>query len=222
MGGPCTRGTPSPSVGRCAGRGSKAVLPPVAIVGPCPLSVDAYAAAGREVDAPRPDCPDCGDVMSWWSDYRRLVRSGGVSRAIFVPRVRCGPCAKTDAVLHAFVFMGRLDAVETVGAVVEKVVAAVGGVRPAAAVGRCSAYDGAGVGAPLRGPGDGMVGGVRGAGCRARRRGRWRYRRRRRSRVGGDRRRGRGGALVCGRGPVGPVGVGRERSKRTVVTTCLL
>jgi hypothetical protein len=72
--------------------------------------------------------------MSWWSGYRRFVRSGGVSRAIFVPRVRCGPCAKTDAVLPAFVFMGRLDDVETVGAVVEKVVAAVGGVRPAAAV----------------------------------------------------------------------------------------
>lgn len=72
--------------------------------------------------------------MSWWSGYRRFVRSGGVSRAIFVPRVRCGRCAKTDAVLPAFVFMGRLDAVETVGAVVEEVVAAVGGVRPAAAV----------------------------------------------------------------------------------------
>lgn len=52
---------------------------------------------------------------------------------MFVPRVRCGRCSKTDAVLPAFVFCGRLDAVETIGAVVEEVVAGVGGVRPAAA-----------------------------------------------------------------------------------------
>ena len=110
------------------------MLPPVAIVWPCPLSVDAYVAAGRDVEVPRPDCPRCGGVMSWWSGYRRFVRAGGVSRPIFVPRVRCGRCAKTDAVLPAFVLCGRLDVVETVGAVVEEVVAGVGGVRPAAAV----------------------------------------------------------------------------------------
>ena len=108
------------------------MLPPVAIVWPCPLSVDVYVAAGREVDAPRPDCPRCGGTTSWWSGYRRFVRADGVSRAIFVPRVRCGRCAKTDAVLPAFVFCGRLDAVETIGAVVEEVAAGAGGVRPAA------------------------------------------------------------------------------------------
>lgn len=108
------------------------MLPPVAIVWPCPLSVEAYAAAGREVAAPRPDCPRCGAATSWWSGYRRFVRVGGVSRAIFVPRVRCGPCAKTDAVLPAFVFCGRLDAVETIGAVIEEVAVGAGGVRPAA------------------------------------------------------------------------------------------
>jgi hypothetical protein len=71
--------------------------------------------------------------MSWWSGYRRFVRSGGSSHAIFVPRVRCGACAKTDAVLPAFVVSGRLDAVETIGAVIEDVVGGVSGVRPAAA-----------------------------------------------------------------------------------------
>lgn len=70
--------------------------------------------------------------MSWWSGYRRFVRVGGVSREIFVPRVRCASCQRTDAVLPAFVLCGRLDAVETIGAVVEEVVAGVGGVRPAA------------------------------------------------------------------------------------------
>ena len=71
--------------------------------------------------------------MSWWSGYRRFVRVAGLSRAIFVPRARCGSCAKTDAVLPAFVLLGRLDAVETIGAVVEAVVSGAGGVRPAAA-----------------------------------------------------------------------------------------
>jgi hypothetical protein len=97
------------------------------------MSVDAYVAAGREVEVPRPDCPRCGAPVSWWSGYRRWVRVGGASRAIFVPRVRCVGCQKTDAVLPAFVLCGRLDATETIGALVEEVVAGVGGARPAAA-----------------------------------------------------------------------------------------
>jgi hypothetical protein len=70
----------------------------------------------------------------WWSGYRRFVRAGGVSRAIFVRRVRCGPCAKTDVVLPAFVLCGRLDAVETIGAVLEDVTSGSSGARPAAGV----------------------------------------------------------------------------------------
>ena len=52
---------------------------------------------------------------------------------MFVPRVRCDACVKTDAVLPSFLFRGRLDAVASVGAVLEEVVSGVGGVRPAAA-----------------------------------------------------------------------------------------
>ena len=109
------------------------MLPPVAIVWPCPLSVDAYVTADREVDAPRPDCPRCGAAMWRWSGYRRFVRADGVSRAIFVPRVRCSGCRITDALLPAFVLSGRVDVAETIGAVIEAVVV-VGarGVRPAA------------------------------------------------------------------------------------------
>jgi hypothetical protein len=109
------------------------VLPPVSIVWPCPLSVDAYVAAGREVEVPRPVCPRCAGATTWWSGYHRFVRSGGASRAIFVPRARCGVCAKTDAVLPAFVLCGRLDAVETIGGLIEKVAGDIGGVRPVAA-----------------------------------------------------------------------------------------
>lgn len=71
--------------------------------------------------------------MTWWSGYRRFVRVVGGSQAIFVPRARCGPCGRTDAVLPAFVLCGRLDTVESIGAVAEAVAAGVGGVRPAAA-----------------------------------------------------------------------------------------
>lgn len=110
------------------------MLPPVSIVWPCPLSVDAYVAADRDVEVPRPDCPRCGGVTIWWSGYRRFVRAGGASRSIFVPRARCGVCAMTDAVLPSFVLSGRVDVVETIGAVLEAVRTGSGGVRPAAAV----------------------------------------------------------------------------------------
>lgn len=70
--------------------------------------------------------------MSWWAGYRRFVRASGVCRPIFVPRVRCGRCAKTDAVLPAFVFCGRLDTVETIGAAIDRVAVGAGGARPAA------------------------------------------------------------------------------------------
>jgi ribosomal protein S27AE len=96
------------------------------------LSVDEYVAAGRDVEVPRHDCPRCDGATTRWSGYRRFVRAGGVCQAIFVPRVRCGRCAKTDALLPAFVFAGRLDAVETIGEAVEAVTFGDSGVRPAA------------------------------------------------------------------------------------------
>ncbi len=109
----------------------------MAIVWPCPLSVDAYAAAGREVEFPRPDCPSCAGLLVFWSGYRRYVRAGGRCRRIFVPRLRCGRCRVTHALLPAFVLAWRLDAAEAIGTVIGTVIAGVGGgaggVRPAAA-----------------------------------------------------------------------------------------
>ena len=102
------------------------------IVWPCSMSVDAYAVAGREVEVPRPECPSCSAPMAWWSGYRRYVRHGGSCHRIFVRRVRCGPCQQTHALLPAFVLFGRLDVVESVGAVIAEVAAGRSGVRPAA------------------------------------------------------------------------------------------
>jgi Domain of unknown function (DUF6431) len=105
----------------------------VAIVWPCPLPVDAYAAAGRDVEVPRPDCPSCAGPLVCWSGYWRHVRASGRCRKIFVPRVRCGPCRVSHALLPAFVLAWRLDVAEAVGAVIGQVVGGECGVRPAAA-----------------------------------------------------------------------------------------
>jgi uncharacterized protein DUF6431 len=105
----------------------------VAMVWPCPLTVDAYVAAGREVGFPRPDCPVCAGPMTFWSGYRRHVRAAGRCRKIFVPRLRCAPCRVSHALLPAFVLAWRLDAAETVGMVITEVACGGCGVRPAAA-----------------------------------------------------------------------------------------
>ena len=105
----------------------------MAIVWPCPLPVDAYVAAGRKVEFPRPDCPSCAGRMVFWSGYRRHVRACGRCRKIFVPRLRCGGCRVTHALLPAFVLAWRLDAAEAVGTVLAAVAGGSCGVRPAAA-----------------------------------------------------------------------------------------
>lgn len=109
------------------------MLPPVSIVWPCSLSVDEYVSAGRTLEFPRPDCPSCRLEMKFWSGYQRQIREDGRCRSMWVPRVRCDRCRATHALLPAFVLVGRLDVVETVGGVLEAVVEGPGGVRPAAA-----------------------------------------------------------------------------------------
>ena len=105
----------------------------MAIVWPCPLPVDAYVAAGREVEVPRPVCPSCAGPLVFWSGYWRHVRAAGRCRKIFVPRVRCGPCRVSHALLPAFTLAWRLDVAEAVGAVIGQVAGGACGVRPAAA-----------------------------------------------------------------------------------------
>ena len=105
----------------------------MAIVWPCPLAVDAYIAAGREVAFPRPDCPSCAGPLVFWSGYRRHVRAAGRCQKIFVPRLRCALCRVSHSLLPAFVLAWRLDVAETAGAVIAEVAGGGCGVRPAAA-----------------------------------------------------------------------------------------
>ncbi len=128
-------------------KGSEAVSP-VAMVWPCPLPVDAYAEAGRQAGFPRPACPSCAGPLVFWSGYRRHVRAAGRCRKVFVPRLRCGSCRVSHALLPAFVLAWRLDVAETVGMVIAEV----------------AAHDRARVGAPVRRPRTADRGRVRCAG----------------------------------------------------------
>jgi len=107
-------------------------LSPLAIVWPCHLSVESYAAVGRDVEVARPDCPSCLRLMTRWSGYWRPIRNDAVEVSIFVPRARCRPCGKTHALLPAFVLSRRLYDAATIGAVIEEVADGKSGVRPAA------------------------------------------------------------------------------------------
>lgn len=108
-----------------------------------PMSVRAYAAAGREVVLPRFACVGCSEMMGWWGWYRRDVRVDGDAVTIWVRRVRCSRCGTSHALLPQFVTWGRLDSVDVIGLAVAAMVAGVGARRVAAAarVGHTTARD---------------------------------------------------------------------------------
>ena len=108
------------------------MLPPVAIVWPCTLSVDEYLAAGRTLVVVRPDCPACTKTMSFWSGYERSVRHRGRCHKLWVRRARCGPCRSSHALVPSFCLVGRLDVVEVIGELIAEVVKGKSGVRPSA------------------------------------------------------------------------------------------
>ncbi|MHB2023826.1 MAG: DUF6431 domain-containing protein [Mycobacteriales bacterium] len=105
----------------------------MAIVWPCSIPVESYAAAGRGIEVPVASCPSCAGRMAPWSGYWRFVRHLGGELRIFVPRGRCGACACTHALLPGFCLRHRLDTVETIGAVLEATTISLLGVRPVAA-----------------------------------------------------------------------------------------
>jgi transposase-like protein len=104
----------------------------MAIVWPCPLTVDQYVAGGRDVVVPRPDCPDCGVALTFRSGYDRHVRSEGLCHKLWVRRGQCHACGHSHALLPSFLVSGRLDVVASVGVVIVAVVEADAGVRPSA------------------------------------------------------------------------------------------
>ena len=93
----------------------------MAIVWPCPVSVDVYAAAGRGVVAPRVACPSCLGMMGFWSGYERTVRAGCRDLRVWLVRARCSPCGVSHALVPSFLLVGRLNVVDTIGGVLAAV-----------------------------------------------------------------------------------------------------
>lgn len=107
--------------------------PPSVIVWPCSLDVSTYAARGRDVAPPAVRCPACGGPTRAWSGYRRHLRADA-PRVVFVARVRCRSCGRTDALLPWFVVPYRYDTVDVIGAAIELSVGGLGIRRIAAAL----------------------------------------------------------------------------------------
>lgn len=105
------------------------------IVWPSPLDVSTYAARGREIVAPAVRCPACGGPTGPWSGYRRHLRADSLL-VVFVPRVRCRDCGRTDALLPWFVAPYRYDSVDVIGAALELSAGGLGMRRIAAALAR--------------------------------------------------------------------------------------
>jgi transposase-like protein len=108
------------------------VFPPMAIVWSCPISVEQYEAIGRNVQVPRPSCPDCSHPMTFSSGYQRWVRAKGVCHLLWFRRSRCSRCSKSHALIPSFCLLNRLDSVVAVGEALVSVVMGVTGVRPVA------------------------------------------------------------------------------------------
>jgi len=88
-----------------------------------------------DVSPPHPPCPRCGGPTGQWSGYLRHLRDVQLLR-IFVPRVRCRDCGRTDALLPWFVTPFRWDSVEVIGRAIAQHVAGAGVRRIAGVLGR--------------------------------------------------------------------------------------
>ena len=86
------------------------------MVWPCPLSVEMYVAAGRDVAVARPSCSGCSLPMSFWSGFERSVRAAGRFHRLWIVRARCSACRVSHALLPDFLLVGRVDVVDTIGA----------------------------------------------------------------------------------------------------------
>ncbi|MFV2063701.1 MAG: DUF6431 domain-containing protein [Chloroflexota bacterium] len=105
------------------------------IVWSCPLDVDEYVARGRRIETPRLACPRCSGPTQRWHGYLRHLRDDR-DRLIWIPRLRCTSCGRTQALLPSFVLPRRWDTVGAVGRAAELAAAGQGHRRIAAALGR--------------------------------------------------------------------------------------
>ena len=90
---------------------------PMAIVWPCPVSVEMYVADGRGVAVPRQSCPACSDtdgVLVGVSPFGADT-VGGLFHRLWICRARCSGCGVSHALIPSFLLIGRHDAVDVIG-----------------------------------------------------------------------------------------------------------
>ena len=92
----------------------------MAIVWHTSMTAREYAAAGDDLEVPRPDCPDCVEAMVFWGSYDRPVRIGSIELRLRVHRAVCKRCGSSHALLPDLVAVARLDAVEVIGQATEQ------------------------------------------------------------------------------------------------------
>lgn len=94
------------------------MMRPMAVVWPCPWSVEAYARAGRRAPTVESACPDCRAPLRAESGYWRHLRHRGRRHRLWVHRARCTPCGRSHALLPDFVVGNHLDSADTIAAAV--------------------------------------------------------------------------------------------------------
>jgi hypothetical protein len=97
--------------------------------------VEAYIERGREIEVPRPPCPDCSGPTGAWTGYERHLRADR-DWLIWIPRVRCHACEVTHALLPWFAVPHRWDVVDVIGRALEMAAAGQGYRTIARTVGR--------------------------------------------------------------------------------------
>ncbi len=118
-----------------SGRASWWSWPPLSIVFAWEQDVEAYAAAGRDVEVPELGCPGCKRPLTVKSGYPRWAREAREWR-IWIWRGRCGNCRRSHGLLPSFLLERRLDVVEVIGEGVRRSVAGEGLPKIAVALGR--------------------------------------------------------------------------------------
>ena len=79
------------------------------------LTAREYAAAGDDLEVPRPNCPACVVAMVFWGWYLRPLRVGSSEVRLRIRRAICRSCRNSHALLPDLVAVGRLDPVEVIG-----------------------------------------------------------------------------------------------------------
>jgi len=95
----------------------------MAIVWHTKMTAHEYAAAGDDLEVPRPNCPACVVAMVFWGSYNRPVRIGPVDLRLRIHRAMCKSCRSSHALLPDLVAVGRLDSIEVIGAAVVEMAA---------------------------------------------------------------------------------------------------